>query len=296
VSLPPYGLVDVPGGRIVFQVIGNVGRVPVLFVHGGPGGSSCSYQSSFNEVKQHRQIILYDQLGSGYSERIQDLEQYANLSRFVTELKALRQQLGFKKFHLVAHSWGAAVALEYLLTEKDEDVLSVVFIGPLFSSKQWLADTDELLKTIPDKYQQAVSLAKSSDNYNSPDFIAAEEAYWTRFVVRTPREQLSYRDCSITPPGDSGLYNYMWGPAEFILKGTLSDYERIDRLSEIKIPTLFLIGQFDEVRQDTALEFQSLVPGSSLSIIPNSGHMINLDQPEKFNRVLDNFFKEVEAH
>ena len=73
-SLPDDGFVDVQGGRVAFRVVGRGLSTPVLWIHGGPGGSSCSYVANLNGIAAERPVILYDQLGSGYSDRIENLE------------------------------------------------------------------------------------------------------------------------------------------------------------------------------------------------------------------------------
>lgn len=86
----------------------------------------------------------------------------------------------------------------------------------------------------------------------------------------------------------------MWGPSEFVSTGTLRDYDRLEQLSELKLPTLFLLGQYDEVRVDTARDFQIRVPGSILRVIPDAAHGIQRDQPEAFNEVILEFIKGAE--
>ena len=114
--LPDDGFVAVPGGRVAFRVTGKSGGVPVLMIHGGPGGTGCSYADTMQGVAASRPVVTYDQLGSGNSDRMLNLERDAVLSRFVAEVTAIRAQLGLQEVHLVGHSWGAAIALEYLLT------------------------------------------------------------------------------------------------------------------------------------------------------------------------------------
>jgi proline iminopeptidase len=87
----------------------------------------------------------------------------------------------------------------------------------------------------------------------------------------------------------------MWGPSEFIATGTLRDYNRIDRLPEIRIPTLFLVGEYDEARPETMLEYQALVPGSIVKVISGAGHLVNVDQPKVFNEVINEFLASVET-
>ncbi len=238
---------------------------------------------------------MYDQLGSGYSDRITDLERHAVLPRFVAEVAAIRGELGLDQLHLVGHSWGATVAMEYLLTDDPEGVLSVVFVGPLLGTARWIQDANDLVATLPDETQAAIRSATETGDYSTPDFQAANTAFLAEFGTRTPREELDFSDCAKRPPGDSGLYNYMWGPSEFLADGTLRDYDRIPRLPDLELPTLFLVGEYDEAKPETMREFQSLVPGSLVEVIPDAGHGSMVDQPELFNAAIIDFLAEVEG-
>jgi proline iminopeptidase len=83
----------------------------------------------------------------------------------------------------------------------------------------------------------------------------------------------------------------MWGPSEFVSTGTLRDYDRLERLGELKLPTLFVVGQYDEVREETAREFQARVAGSMLRVIPDAGHGVQRDQTQAFNEVIAGFIE-----
>jgi proline iminopeptidase len=115
------------------------------------------------------------------------------------------------------------------------------------------------------------------------------------YLVRTPRESVDLPDCRRFPPRGLDLYEYMFGPSEFIITGTLREFDRIDRLPELRLPVLFLGGEYDEARPETLVEFQQLVPGSVVKVIPEAGHIINVDQPEIFNQVVKEFLVEVES-
>ena len=294
-SLPDDGFVDVPGGRVAFRVIGSRGKIPVLVIHGGPGSSSCRYPSTFTGIAAERPVVMYDQLGSGYSDRITDLERHAVLPRFVAEVSAIRRELGLDQLHLVGHSWGATVAMEYLLTGDPDGVLSVVFVGPLLGTARWIQDANDLVATLSDETQSAIRTATETGDYSTPEFQAANTAFLAEFGIRTPLEDRDSSDCAMRPAGDSGLYEYMWGPSEFVSNGTLRDYDRIPRLPELEIPTLFLVGEYDEARPETMREFQSLVPGSVVEVIPDAGHVSMVDQPDLFNAAIIAFLADVEG-
>lgn len=293
-ELPDDGFVDVVGGRVAFRVIGGGSGTPLLVIHGGPGGSSCSFTKSMTAIAAERPIILYDQLGSGYSDRITDLEHQAVLDRFVSELTFIRQELGLDEVHLLGSSWGAAVALEYLLTAKPKGVRSVTFAGPLISTTRWLRDASVLLSRLPEETQAAVRTASATGEFGTPEFRAADSTFSVEYMRHVRDREWDRSDCDREPRGDSGLYEHMWGPCEFVCTGTLRHYERVERLPELALPVLWLVGEYDEVRPETAREFQALVPGSALTVIPNAGHASDIDQPEAFNDAVREFLRRVE--
>lgn len=297
VLLPDDGFVNAPGGRIAFRVIGNGTGVPLLILHGGPGSSSCRYPATLAGIGASRPVVMYDQLGSGNSDRMTDLGRDAVLSRFVSEVAAIRSELGLKEFHLVGHSWGAAVALEYLLTGDATGVRSITFVGPLLSTSRWIQDANALVGMLPAETQQAVATATASAKFDTPEFDAANEVFMAQFLSRRMPELRKSADCAASPRAfNSELYEYMWGPSEFVSTGTLRDYDRIGRLREIGIPTMFLVGEYDEARPETMREFQALVPGSVVKVIPDAAHLVNVDQTEAFNQAIAEFLASVEKN
>ena len=294
--LPDDGFVDVPGGRVAFRVVGKRDGVPVLMIHGGPGGTSCTYASTTGGIAASRPVVMYDQLGSGNSDRMLDMKRDAALSRSVAEVVAIREQLGLKEVHLVGHSWGTAVALEYLLTSSPTGVRSVSFVGPFLSTPRWIRDANVLVESLPKDAQDAIRAAKASGNYDTPEFVAANELFSAQFLSRAPEVQGRFPACESTPVSfNEELYEYMWGPSEFVATGTLRDYDRVTRLSELNLPTLFLVGEYDEARPATAREFQALVPGSIVKVIPGAAHLVNVDQTQAFNEAIAEFLASVET-
>ena len=86
----------------------------------------------------------------------------------------------------------------------------------------------------------------------------------------------------------------MWGPSEFTATGNLKNYERTDRLHEIKAPTLFTTGEFDEAVPTTVQYFQSLVPNSQFKVISNAAHITMHDNTEENNKVISDFLNGLE--
>lgn len=294
--LPDDGFVDVPGGRVAFRVMGReAGGIPLIVIHGGPGGSSCAFASTLDGIAEERPVVMYDQLGSGHSDRINDLERLAVLPRFVEEVEAIRAELGLDDVHLLGQSWGATVALEYVLTAASGGVHSLILAGPLVGTERWLRDANELVAQLTEENQAAVAAAVASGDFTTEEFQAANTEFSSKFGVRTPGARQRLEACAVRPSGNSGLYQYMWGPSEFVSTGTLRTYDRIDRLPELDLPVLFLVGEYDEARPATVREFQALVPGSVVTVIPDAGHGSNVDQPQAFNAAVKEFLAGVEG-
>ena len=100
------GKVKVPGGFVWYSVEGHGDKTPILLIHGGPGGSSCSFTILVNKLSKDRPVIIYDQLGAGKSDHPKDLSLW-QVDRFVEELDIVIKTLHFKKVTLLAHSWGS---------------------------------------------------------------------------------------------------------------------------------------------------------------------------------------------
>ena len=86
------------------------------------------------------------------------------------------------------------------------------------------------------------------------------------------------------------VYREMSGShGEFVIDGNLKSVEYADRLSSIKVPTLITVGDHDECAPSLSEEMNKAIPGSKLVVFPKSGHMTFVDQPNMFNRTIDDF-------
>ena len=84
----------------------------------------------------------------------------------------------------------------------------------------------------------------------------------------------------------------MWAShGEFVVDGNLREVEWVDRLSEIKVPTLILVGEHDESDPAMSREMNAKIAGSKLVVLPNSGHMTFVDQPDLFVKAITDFVR-----
>lgn len=103
-----------PLHRLYYEESGNPDGVPMLFVHGGPGGASQPDDRRFFDPEYWR-IILFDQRGCGHSRPHSSLQDN-DLPHLLDDIDALRQHLAIESWALFGGSWGSALALAYAQT------------------------------------------------------------------------------------------------------------------------------------------------------------------------------------
>jgi proline iminopeptidase len=288
---PPQGFIDVPGGKVFYSTMGGGDRTPLLLLHGGPGGRSCAFEV-LDELATDRRVIRYDQLGSGKSERPNDLALWTT-ARFVEELHAVRNALGLREVHILGHSWGGTLATEYLLTKGQEGVVSAILSSPLISTPRWLADARRLRGTLPQPVQAALDKCEAVETADDPACVAANDVFEEHFV-RGAKSLPAVPECEGVTGGDQ-VYRHMWGAAEFTATGLLRDYDRSDRLGELKLPVLFLAGRHDEAAPATIADFQGRVPGAKMAVLENSAHSTYRTETAEYVKIVREFLNDVEA-
>ena len=90
------------------------------------------------------------------------------------------------------------------------------------------------------------------------------------------------------------IYQHMWGASEFWATGTLKDYDGVNKLQSIKIPTLFLCGEHDEARPSTIKRYSELAPISRFFEIKNTSHAILVENSKLMTKKIRYFLKDVE--
>ena len=274
-------MVPVDGGRVYVRVngISRLGKLPIVLVHGGPGGTHRDLLDAL-ELSNERAVVLYDQLDSGRSDQPNDPTKW-KIDRFVSELEAIRRALKIEKWHVLGHSWGGTIALEYG-ARRPASLASLVLAGPLISTRIWIKDASALRSKLPAEVQSVLARCESNAPPAKSECEGAMAAFYAAYYRREPK---SAAETAYSHPRDHGfnakLYEAMWGSSEFVSTGTLREYngERLlDRLDGSR--TLLLVGQYDEVQPSTAASFAERIRGAEFGIVPGAAHGIFSDRPD----------------
>lgn len=281
-DVPREGFIPVEGGRVWYHIEGDGPGTPVLLVHGGPGGTSCGF-APLKALGVDRPVIFYDQLGTGRSDRPNDSTLW-EVPRFIDEIDSIRAHLKLDRLHLYGASWGGSVVAEYLIAKRPAGIASAVLASPLISTRLWIADADTLRAGLPAPLQAVLAHHESAGTFDHPAYLAATDSFYARYLSRR-QPPVRFPECEGVVGNDS-IYRYMWGPTEFVATGNLRRFERAERLHEIRVPVLFVTGEFDEARPPTVRRFHEQVPNSRYEVIPGAGHSLPRDNPERLLEVL----------
>jgi proline iminopeptidase len=279
--------IDTPDGRVYAKTVGGGAGTPLLTLHGGPGVPHDALEP-LERLAEDRAVVFYDQLGCGKSDRSDDASLWT-LQRYVDEVDLVRRALALDDVHILGHSWGATLAVEYVL-QHPRGVRSVIFADPAISVPRYAADSltfrDEIL---PEDARRALV----EQPLDSPEYRKAMNLYFRLTLCRlSPWPESMARSWS---GADPRIYATMWGIDEFHVNGNLRDYDPTDRLGELVMPALFFCGRYDGARTATTADFASRVPRGEFVLFEESSHTPFFEEPERFDAVLRDFLRRADA-
>ncbi len=283
------GRLEVAGGSVWYRVVGERQATPLVIVHGGPGGTH-DYLEPLEALADERPVVFYDQLGAGKSDAPDDIGLWTN-DRMVDELGRIVNALALGRVHLLGQSWGSIIVAEYALRTPGR-VAGLILANPCLSLPRYAAGTAALRAALPAGVREALDRHEAAGTTDSDEYQEAEMEFFRRHACRLdPWPEALMRTFSQV---NQTIYERMQGPSEFRITGIHKDYDVTDRLGELTVPTLFLVGRYDMARPEDTAWYHSLVPGSELVIFEKSSHMPHLEEPSLFFPVLRDFLQRAE--
>lgn len=289
------GFVDAHGVMIYYMIVGR--GAPLFIVHGGPGASHDYFLPYLLPLARHNELVFIDERGSGRSQQLSDPSGYT-VENMVEDVEDVRTALNLGKITLLGHSYGGVLAQAYAL--KYQKNLTHLILCSTFPSTKQMNEvfarmkermSPELRAKIDGMEKQGLfghGLPYQQNRYTDAYMIAAwGEGYFPYIYQNHP-------DPNYDPiqQGNTAwtLYREMWGSdGEFVIDGNLKSVEYVNKLPSIHVPTLIIVGDHDECDPSLSREMHDKIAGSRLVILPKSGHMTFVDQPELFIGSVESF-------
>jgi proline iminopeptidase len=290
------GFVDSHGALIYYKAVGQ--GAPLMIVHGGPGASHDYFLPHLLPLMRTNRLIFIDERGSGRSSKLEDAKQYT-VANMVEDIETVRQALGLGKISLLGHSFGGVLVQAYAL--KYQKNLSHLILGSTFASTKELNEALAKMKAEMDpKDRERVNVLEAAGLFGKGELwehgrypeeyakLAWGKGYFPFIYQARPDPNDDPLASNTGTAWD--LYREMWGShGEFVVDGNLVEVEYVDKLSQIKVPTLIIVGDHDESDPKMSREMHDKIAGSQLVILPSSGHMTFVDQPEMFLKAVRDF-------
>jgi pimeloyl-ACP methyl ester carboxylesterase len=254
------GFAEVNGGKIYYEVTGR--GHPLVLIHGGQMDRRM-WDDQFALFSKSYRVIRYDVRGFGKS--LASTNVYADEN----DLAALLDYLQVKKAYVVGLSLGGRVAIDFALTHADR-VDAMVPVAPGLSGFPFSPDPTEM---------DTIRAAQAGDWQKVTDL-------WLRSGYMTPAMENPEIRPRLRQLALENAHENLDNP----LLETMPNPPAIDRLPDIKAPTLVIVGDRDvaDIEEICGLLY-ARIPGAKEVTIHGSGHLVNMEQPEEFNRAVLGF-------
>jgi len=251
------GYLDVNGGKLYYEMAGS-GEKSIILIHDGLVHGEI-WNQQYSVFSEKYRVVRYDRRGYGRSS--QPEEPYSNIE----DLHSVLTSLNIDNAILIGMSAGGGLAIDYTI-EHPENVSALVIVGAVVSGFGYsdhfftrggrlklsdYADTEKLMRylILEDPYEMC------------PKNSSVREKLWTLMESYPQNIDFSKNRLAVQP-----------------------ERPAIDRLSEIRIPTLIVVGEYDIPDVFVhAGAIESGVPFAQKVIIRNAGHLVPLEQPKQFN-------------
>lgn len=286
---------NLPGGSTIaytlIQAKGNKKPYPVIYLHGGPGGhiTERDIQTFSSLVDSGFDVYLYDQIGSGYSTRLKNIEDYT-VARHIEDLNEIIENIKADKVILMGQSWGSILAALFIADHPDK-VEKIVFIspGPIYPVHQQLANLQP-----PDSFHLRTPFYSNADGNKAANNLRTKAMafFATRFNIKLATDKeaddfatyLNYEVNKSTVCDTVNILKEDAGSGFYASVMTFYSLTKVKdprpKLKKISIPVLVIKGQCDNQKWGYTNEYVTLFKNSELVIIPNAGHFISVEQPQ----------------
>ncbi len=273
------------GHRIYVEESGNPAGIPVLFVHGGPGGGCAPNHRRFFNPDRYR-IILFDQRGCGRSTPHASLD-HNDTRKLVADMEAIRLFLGVDRWLLFGGSWGSTLSLVYAQAHPDT-VCGLILRGIFLCREQdihWFYQSGANA-LFPDFWQDYLAPIPEHERH---DLLAA---YYRRLTSDNELIRMAAAKawsvwegrCSTLDPNPDVVEHF--ADPHFALamarieahyfthKAFLEADEILDNCTRLQeIPTVIVHGRYDVVCPlQQAFALQQRMPHAELHIVRDAGH------------------------
>lgn len=254
---------------------------PVFILLHGFGANTFSYRFVSEPLSAYGDVVAYDRPGFGFTQRPTSWEgenPYGSAGNDLILDELISNYAANRDVYLVGHSAGGTQAAQYVV-DNPGAVKGLILISPAILTTGGSTAGFNWIFSIP-QLDHLGPLLVSSIASSGMDLL---ERSWFDKSKITDEIKAGYRAPLSIIGWEEGFWEFNRAPRTFDVK---------DRLAEIKIPTLLITGDTDVVVATADTEaLATLIEGSSLVVIPNSGHLAQEENPVETMQAIDDYWK-----
>ncbi len=266
------------GVKLYYHEVGT--GIPIVFVHEFAGDSR-SWETQLRYFGRRYRCIAYNARGYPPSDVPQDAACYSQ-GRARDDIRAVLDALKIDKAHVVGLSMGGFATVHFGFTYP-ERARSLVIAGCGYGAEPAKREQFAAESVATATRFEEVGMAKAAETYAlSPARV--------QYQNRDPRGWREFTD---------QLAGHSTSGSAMTLRGVQSRrpslYDLTEEMKKITAPTLIMTGDEDWSCLEPGILMKKMIPRAGLVVMPNSGHAINLEEPDAFNRHLADFFHAVDV-
>lgn len=273
----PQALTD-DGVHLSYECVGE--GPAVLFVHEFAGDMR-SWEPQLRAFARRHRCIVFNARGYPPSTVPRSLQAYSQ-ARAVQDMAAVLDAAGVDRAHVVGLSMGGFAALHFGLMFADR-ALSLTIAGAGYGA----LSADRLAF-------QAASLAAAAQFESQ-----GSGGYGPAYALGAARIPFLNKDGRGWQAFAQALAGHDAVGAALTLRGVQARRPALDAMSGtlagMRVPALIIAGDEDDHSLQASLFLKRVLPASGLLVLPKTGHTINLEEPEAFNRAVLDFIAQAEA-
>jgi len=272
--------------QIYLEQSGNPEGIPVIYLHGGPGGGCSENHRRYFDPEKYR-IILFDQRGCGRSQPSPSIENNTT-EHLINDIELIREHLNIEHWLVAGGSWGTTLALAYGIAHA-ERVLAFILRGTFLGTQDeydWLYHPEGAQKFFPEYYQSFLSQLPEAErsepikaylnvlnSKNEVAVIAASKA-WYLWELRLSTIEHPHIGMAQVQDAHQALCMAKLSTHYFAENCFFPENYLLDNIHKIEnIPAILLHGRYDMVCQ---LYIADLLVrnwhNAQLQILPYAGH------------------------
>jgi proline iminopeptidase len=180
------------------------------------------------------------------------------------------------------------LAQQYILDVPSGPV-SLTISNSLASIPQFSEMVARLKSELDPATQSAIDRHEAAGTTYSPEYQAAIRTWNETYLCRVRPWPTELEDAFRNMGTE--IFETMFGPSDFRIVGTIRDWDVVNRLSEIALPTLLLAGRYDECSPEHMREMHHRIEGSQFEFFESSAHLPFIEEPGKFDSIMRDFLR-----